>query len=88
MVPNSIALAIRTGSRPVIPEKLAQITKRPVAPSENAQVGCSELDAGRKSDTLPGEETRKTGRLPRTYSGGIICPEVLYGAFRTSGAGK
>ena len=32
MVPNSIALAIRTGSRPVIPEKLAQITKRPVAP--------------------------------------------------------
>ena len=32
MVPNSIALAIRTGSRPVIPEKLAQIIKRSVAP--------------------------------------------------------
>jgi hypothetical protein len=50
MVPNSIALAIRTGSRPVYPRKVSSDYQTVCDPSRNAQVGCTELDAGRKSD--------------------------------------
>jgi hypothetical protein len=50
IVPNSNVLAIRAGSRPVYPRESSSDYQTACGSSRNAQVGCTELDAGRKSD--------------------------------------
>jgi hypothetical protein len=54
MIPNSVALAIRTGNRPGYPRKTSSDYQTACGSSENAQMGCTEPAAGRKATPCGG----------------------------------
>jgi hypothetical protein len=84
MVPNSIALPIRTGSRPVIPEKLAQITKRPVAPVKMHTwdapnwmlVARRHLAGGGEPENWPSAGALTEGERPSRHTSQRIAPST------------
>jgi hypothetical protein len=55
MVPKSIALAIRTGSG-LLSQKTSSDYQTACGSSENAPMGCTELDGGRKATLCGGGE--------------------------------